>query len=60
LGIRLGSPPRGRHQRTTDPPGRLSKQDISTLLGIGHFYFALTGCELGHLKCNRGVDGWVI
>src|ERR1035437_9523451 len=42
LGIRLGSPPRGRHQRTTDPPGRLSKQDISTLLGIGHFYFALT------------------
>jgi hypothetical protein len=43
LGIRLGSPPRGRHQRTTDPPGRLSKQDISTLLGIGHFYFALTG-----------------
>lgn len=24
-----------------------SKQDISTLLGIGHFYFALTGFELG-------------
>ena len=24
------------------PPATLSKQDISTLLGIGHFYFALT------------------
>src|ERR1039457_1555565 len=43
LGIRSGATPRGRHQRTTAPPSRLSKQDISTLLGIGHFYFALTG-----------------
>src|ERR1035437_261792 len=42
LGIRSGATPRGRHQRTTAPPSRLSKQDISTLLGIGHFYFALT------------------
>src|SRR5450759_5152440 len=25
------------------------KQDISTLLGIGHFYFALTGVRLGWL-----------
>ena len=46
LGIRSGATPHGRHQRTMDPPGLLSKQDISTLLGIGHFYFALTGvCE---------------
>ena len=53
LGIRLGSPPRGRHQRTTDPPGRLSKQDISTLLGIGHFYFALTPVVCGQSKKHR-------
>jgi hypothetical protein len=43
LGIRSGATPRGRHQRNTASPGRLSKQDISTLPGIGHFYFALTG-----------------
>jgi hypothetical protein len=42
LGVRSGATPRGRHQRNTASPGRLSKQDISTLLGIGHFYFALT------------------
>jgi hypothetical protein len=42
LGIRLGATPRGRHQATTAPLGPPSKQDISTLLGIGHFYFALT------------------
>jgi hypothetical protein len=42
LGIHLGATPRGRHQRNTTSPGLLSKQDISTLLGIGHFYFALT------------------
>ena len=43
LGIRLGATPRGPHQPNMTSPGRLSKQDISTLLGIGHFYFALTG-----------------
>jgi hypothetical protein len=43
LGIRLGATPRGRHQRTTASPGPGSEWDISTLLGIGHFYFALTG-----------------
>jgi hypothetical protein len=43
LGIRSGATPRGRHQRTTASPSPRSKQDISTLLGIGHFYFALTG-----------------
>src|SRR5260370_16324020 len=43
LGIRLGATPRGPHQPNMASPARLSKQDISTLLGIGHFYFALTG-----------------
>ena len=43
LGIRLGATPRGPHQLNTASPAPLSKQDISTLLGIGHFYFALTG-----------------
>jgi hypothetical protein len=43
LGIRLGATPRGRHQRTMASPEPRAKQDISTLLGIGHFYFALTG-----------------
>jgi hypothetical protein len=42
LGIRSGATPRGRHQRIMASRGFPSKQDISTLLGIGHFYFALT------------------
>ena len=42
LGIRSGATLRGRHQPNMASPGSLSKQDISTLLGIGHFYFALT------------------
>jgi hypothetical protein len=42
LGIRSGATPRGRHQRIMASRGCPSKQDISTLLGIGHFYFALT------------------
>src|SRR6202142_764892 len=43
LGIRLGGTPRGPHQPNMLSPAPPSKQDISTLLGIGHFYFALTG-----------------
>ena len=43
LGIRLGATPRGPYQTNMASPARQSKQDISTLLGIGHFYFALTG-----------------
>src|SRR5712671_5184623 len=42
LGIRLGATRREPHQPNTASPARLSKQDISTLLGIGHFYLALT------------------
>ena len=37
--------PKHRIQFNPAPPGPLSKQDISTLLGIGHFYFALTAGE---------------
>ena len=46
LGIRLGATPRGLHQPNMASPARLSKQDISTLLGIGHFYFAMTRVAL--------------
>ena len=34
--------PENRNQTTTPPPPARSKPDISTLQGIGHFYFALT------------------
>jgi hypothetical protein len=34
--------PENRKQTSTLPPPAQSKQDISTLQGIGHFYFALT------------------
>jgi hypothetical protein len=42
LGVRSGATPHGRIHITMPPPAGPSKQDISTLLGIGHFYFALT------------------
>jgi len=48
LGIRLGATPRGPHQPNMVSPAPSSKQDISTLLGIGHFYFALTMAPLLH------------
>src|ERR1017187_4870593 len=41
-GIRSGATPRGQVHTTIPRPADPSKQDISTLLGIGHFYFALT------------------
>jgi hypothetical protein len=43
LGIRSGATPRGRIYSNPTPSALLRKADISTLLGIGHFYFALTG-----------------
>jgi len=43
LGIRLGATPRGRLHSKPHPSALSRKEDISTLLGIGHFYFALTG-----------------
>jgi hypothetical protein len=42
LGIRLGATPRGRIHLNIHPSALLRKADISTLLGIGHFYFAAT------------------
>jgi len=36
------TPPEHRSHSNPNPPAALLKQDISTLLGIGHFYFALT------------------
>jgi hypothetical protein len=44
LGIRSGATPRGRIYSNPTPSALLRKADISTLLGIGHFYFALTHC----------------
>src|ERR1017187_5981895 len=42
LGIRSGATPRGRIHSKPHPTALPRKEDISTLLGIGHFYFALT------------------
>src|ERR1019366_5386760 len=45
FGSAPGSATSPEHRIHSNPasPADLSKQDISTLLGIGHFYFALTG-----------------
>jgi hypothetical protein len=40
------TPPEHRIHSKPNPQTDPSKQDISTLLGIGHFYFALTGPEV--------------
>jgi hypothetical protein len=45
LGIRSGATPRGRIHSKPHPSALPRKEDISTLLGIGHFYFALTGAN---------------
>jgi hypothetical protein len=42
-GFRLGATPRGPIYPNRPPQNKPAKQDISTLLGLGHFYFALTG-----------------
>jgi hypothetical protein len=47
LGVRLGATPRGRIHCKPSPSTLSHKEDISTLLGIGHFYFALTGVGQG-------------
>jgi hypothetical protein len=52
LGIRSGATPRGRIHSKPHPSALPRKQDISTLLGIGHFYFALT---LPELSCRGKV-----
>jgi hypothetical protein len=43
LGIRLGATPREHIHPNSQLRNHPIKQDISTLLGLGHFYFALTG-----------------
>jgi len=43
LGIRLGATPREQIHPNTRHRNHPIKQDISTLLALGHFYFALTG-----------------
>lgn len=42
LGVRSGTTPRELIHFNPSPCKSSSKQDISTLPGIGHFYFALT------------------
>lgn len=42
LSTRSGATPRGHIHPNSPTLDARSKQDISTLLGIGHFYFALT------------------
>src|ERR1035438_6329647 len=43
LGIRSGAIPRGRIHTNTPSKSHLAQYDVSTLPGIRHFYFALTG-----------------
>lgn len=54
LGIRSGATPRGPIHPNTPSPTGLPKPDISTLLAIGHFYFALTHDAIAHDQ--RGTD----
>ena len=42
FGSAPGTPPEHRIHSKPNPPTGPSKQAISTLLGLGHFYFALT------------------
>jgi hypothetical protein len=57
-GFRLGATPRGPIYPNRPPQNKPAKQDISTLLGLGHFYFALTpgltsGGESGGESCQN-------
>jgi len=49
------TPPEHRIHSNPISPSDLSKQDISTLLGIGHFYFALTGSRLALWRQSGNV-----
>ena len=55
FGSAPGSATSPEHRIHSNPasPADLSKQDISTLLGIGHFYFALTRAV--PTACERGT-----
>ena len=54
-GIRSGATPRGRIHSKPHPSALPRKEDISTLLGIGHFYFALTACFARLSRQNDNV-----
>ena len=53
FGSAPGSATSPEHRTHCKPTSQthLSKQDISTLLGIGHFYFALTATITGNRLC---------
>jgi hypothetical protein len=53
------TPPEHRSHSNPNPPAALLKQDISTLLGIGHFYFALTSrtsTGARHARANGFIE----
>jgi hypothetical protein len=56
LGIRSGATPRGRIHSKPHPSTLPRKEDISTLLGIGHFYFALTHALACPGRFCNGID----
>ena len=67
LGIRPGATPRGRIHSKPHPSALPRKEDISTLLGIGHFYFALTcavpvqsspECRMYNGPCGLKSSSW--
>ncbi len=52
--------PLHRHAQTTmHPRPARSKPDISTLQGIGHFYFALTGGGYGADRSGVPANAWI-
>jgi hypothetical protein len=58
LGIRLGATPRGRIHLISQPRLYPTKQDISTLPALGHFYFALTiamECDVRNIEVTEGL-----
>jgi len=58
LSIRSGATPRGPIHTITPLPNQPSQPDISTLLGLGRFYFAATGSESDRLRIDRlRIDG---
>src|SRR6266849_4871422 len=50
------TPPEHRIHSNPSSQAALLKQDISTLLGIGHFYFALTCCRGNHGKQREDLS----
>ena len=53
LGIRLGATPREHIHPNSQLRRHPTKPDISTLLGLGHFYFALTLAKIDWLGVTR-------